>query len=232
MPGDSSSSSSSFSLSASSPSSSSSSPQANSTLSRIRNIASHIMAPVSTTNFPADTVPQAPEDPLFGLMAAYRADQSPDKVDLVSNLRNICPSSAVLRPASRFGEIRIETRTSGNHSTTLRELSEALVANTMTFLLRALELTATITRSLGFCLLSRRCVCAYNDSSMLYFIPISTTAGSRLWSRILRITEQKTSAVVAVRHTAADVPFYFLTAAFPPSPHPASTSLASFIHPR
>ncbi|KAK7447844.1 aminotransferase class I and II [Colletotrichum acutatum] len=40
------------------------------------------MAPVSTTNFPASTVPQAPEDPLFGLMAAYRADQSKDKVDL------------------------------------------------------------------------------------------------------------------------------------------------------
>jgi hypothetical protein len=38
----------------------------------------------SITNFPADVVPQAPEDPLFGLMAAYKADQSSDKVDLVS----------------------------------------------------------------------------------------------------------------------------------------------------
>jgi aspartate aminotransferase len=37
------------------------------------------------TNFPSDVVPQAPEDPLFGLMAAYRADESPDKVDLVSH---------------------------------------------------------------------------------------------------------------------------------------------------
>ncbi|CAK7225146.1 Aspartate aminotransferase, cytoplasmic [Sporothrix bragantina] len=36
----------------------------------------------SFTCFPADIVPQAPEDPLFGLMAAYRADESPDKVDL------------------------------------------------------------------------------------------------------------------------------------------------------
>lgn len=27
-------------------------------------------------------VQKAPEDPLFGLMAAYRADTSPDKVDL------------------------------------------------------------------------------------------------------------------------------------------------------
>jgi aspartate aminotransferase len=32
--------------------------------------------------FAADVVPQAPEDPLFGLMAAYRADTSPKKVDL------------------------------------------------------------------------------------------------------------------------------------------------------
>ena len=32
--------------------------------------------------FSADVVPQAPEDPLFGLMAAYRKDQDPKKVDL------------------------------------------------------------------------------------------------------------------------------------------------------
>ena len=32
--------------------------------------------------FTADVVPQAPEDPLFGLMAAYRRDTSPNKVDL------------------------------------------------------------------------------------------------------------------------------------------------------
>lgn len=37
----------------------------------------------STTSFPADLVPQAPEDPLFGLMRAYKADESPDKIDLV-----------------------------------------------------------------------------------------------------------------------------------------------------
>ncbi|EPE10724.1 aspartate aminotransferase [Ophiostoma piceae UAMH 11346] len=37
---------------------------------------------VAVTSFPAEAVPQAPEDPLFGLMAAYRADTSPDKVDL------------------------------------------------------------------------------------------------------------------------------------------------------
>lgn len=34
------------------------------------------------TNFSVDAVPQAPEDPLFGLMAAYRADTFGQKVDL------------------------------------------------------------------------------------------------------------------------------------------------------
>ena len=38
---------------------------------------------VAATSFPAEAVPQAPEDPLFGLMRAYRADESKDKVDLV-----------------------------------------------------------------------------------------------------------------------------------------------------
>ncbi|KAG9808678.1 hypothetical protein KCU77_g20896, partial [Aureobasidium melanogenum] len=43
---------------------------------------------MSTTNtmkassFGADIVPQAPEDPLFGLMAAYRRDTDSNKVDL------------------------------------------------------------------------------------------------------------------------------------------------------
>ncbi|KAK3943257.1 aspartate aminotransferase, cytoplasmic [Diplogelasinospora grovesii] len=51
-------------------------------LSRLQNIANQMASPVSTTSFPAEAVPQAPEDPLFGLMRAYRADESPDKVDL------------------------------------------------------------------------------------------------------------------------------------------------------
>jgi len=34
------------------------------------------------TRFTADAVPQAPEDPLFGLMSAYRADTFDKKVDL------------------------------------------------------------------------------------------------------------------------------------------------------
>ncbi|KUI68644.1 Aspartate aminotransferase, cytoplasmic [Cytospora mali] len=49
---------------------------------RIRSIANQMASSIITTSFPAEAVPQAPEDPLFGLMAAYRADTSPDKVDL------------------------------------------------------------------------------------------------------------------------------------------------------
>jgi aspartate aminotransferase len=40
------------------------------------------MSSFTSTSFPADAVPQAPEDPLFGLMAAYRADPFEKKVDL------------------------------------------------------------------------------------------------------------------------------------------------------
>lgn len=50
---------------------------------RVRHIASQMANPVLTTSFPADAVPQAPEDPLFGLARECRADNSPDKIDLV-----------------------------------------------------------------------------------------------------------------------------------------------------
>ncbi|KAI2614197.1 pyridoxal phosphate-dependent transferase [Hypoxylon fragiforme] len=50
-------------------------------VSRVKSLVRQ-MAPPSATNFTAEVVPQAPEDPLFGLMAAYRADQDPKKVDL------------------------------------------------------------------------------------------------------------------------------------------------------
>ncbi|KAF2137990.1 uncharacterized protein K452DRAFT_291024 [Aplosporella prunicola CBS 121167] len=49
--------------------------------SRLQQITSH-MAPIKLSAFQADVVPKAPEDPLFGLMAAYRADTDPHKVDL------------------------------------------------------------------------------------------------------------------------------------------------------
>ena len=50
---------------------------------RLKNILDHVMGSSSSpTNFGANVVPQAPEDPLFGLMAAYRRDTSDRKVDL------------------------------------------------------------------------------------------------------------------------------------------------------
>ncbi len=50
--------------------------------SRLQQV-SRQMAPTSMqTSFSADVVPQAPEDPLFGLMAAYRKDSFDKKVDL------------------------------------------------------------------------------------------------------------------------------------------------------
>lgn len=52
---------------------------------RLKSIADHMASPstgASATSFPADAVPQAPEDPLFQLMRLYRADDSKTKVDL------------------------------------------------------------------------------------------------------------------------------------------------------
>ena len=46
------------------------------------NGAHHTMAATPSTAFTAVHVPQAPEDPLFGLMAAYRKDTFEKKVDL------------------------------------------------------------------------------------------------------------------------------------------------------
>lgn len=48
---------------------------------RLNQLTAH-MTPVKATSFAADVVPQAPEDPLFGLMAAFRRDTNPNKVDL------------------------------------------------------------------------------------------------------------------------------------------------------
>jgi hypothetical protein len=64
-----------------SPSSSSYTPS-----TRLSQVSNHIMGSVSPqpaeTLFNANVVPEAPEDPLFGLMAAYRKDTSDKKVDL------------------------------------------------------------------------------------------------------------------------------------------------------
>lgn len=56
-------------------------PSQSSSRSRLQQLSAH-MSPAKSTVFQADVVPKAPEDPLFGLMAAYRADTYPQKVDL------------------------------------------------------------------------------------------------------------------------------------------------------
>ena len=54
----------------------------NKSLARLTNIKAHIMEGGNPTVFHNGVVPLAPEDPLFGLMAAYRKDDSDKKVDL------------------------------------------------------------------------------------------------------------------------------------------------------
>ena len=61
-----------------SPAASSSHTSSNLRLSQI----STQIAPMAATAFDASAVPQAPEDALFGLMAAYRRDTDSNKVDL------------------------------------------------------------------------------------------------------------------------------------------------------
>ena len=59
----------------------SASPDRTKPLDRLTHISNH-MAIKKSTAFTADNVPKAPEDPLFGLMAAYRRDDFDRKVDL------------------------------------------------------------------------------------------------------------------------------------------------------
>lgn len=47
----------------------------------MQQISAH-MSSADVSSFQADVVPKAPEDPLFGLMAAFRADTNSQKVDL------------------------------------------------------------------------------------------------------------------------------------------------------
>jgi len=60
---------------------SSTTPNPTGPLERLSSIKGH-MDGSNPTVFQADNVPQAPEDPLFGLMAAYRKDDFDKKVDL------------------------------------------------------------------------------------------------------------------------------------------------------
>ena len=135
-----SSSSSSSSFSFSSPSSSSPSPlpsslnhlQLTKPATRLASITAHMDAS-NPTVFTSDNVPQAPEDPLFGLMAAYRKDTFEKKVDLgigayrdntakpwilpvVKEVRGRAWSNCeplidhnTVRPMSAYGEIQTST---------------------------------------------------------------------------------------------------------------------------
>lgn len=94
---------------------------------RVQSIAKQ-MSPPAATSFTAEVVPQAPEDPLFGLMRAFKADESPDKVDLVSRTTH---------PITR---------------------SCARGSGPLLTFPRALERTATTTQSPGFYQWSRRYV--------------------------------------------------------------------------
>lgn len=53
----------------------------NKSKARLNQVANHITGAMASP-FAVDVVPQAPEDPLFGLMAAYKADTFDRKVDL------------------------------------------------------------------------------------------------------------------------------------------------------
>lgn len=63
--------------------SSSQSPNSSTITSRLNQIKNQTMGSISSPSvFTANVVPQAAEDPLFGLMAAYKKDSSDKKVDL------------------------------------------------------------------------------------------------------------------------------------------------------
>lgn len=128
----------------------------------------------SATNFPADVVPQAPEDPLFGLMRAFRADESKDKVDLVSfGVLNI-------RQAKKSGEM-LENP-----------------ADMVRFACRALAHTEMTTRSLGCFLSSRRYVTSVHDAHST----LSGSPGLRCSVEFTFTRLSASEAIVGVRDTA------------------------------
>lgn len=75
----------------------------------------------SSTSFQADVVPQAPEDPLFGLMAAFRRDTDPNKVDLgIGAYRDDNAKPWVLPVVKK---VRVITMSFGN----IRQLSRGML---------------------------------------------------------------------------------------------------------
>ena len=62
---------------------------------------------LAETRFDTNVVPQAPEDPLFGLMAAYRKDTFEKKVDLgIGAYRDNNAKPWVLPVVKKVGYIR------------------------------------------------------------------------------------------------------------------------------
>ena len=117
--------------------------------SRLQQISKHIMSPPSNsfTCFPADIVPQAPEDPLFGLMAAYRADESPDKVDLVSFLSRPAQCLRILRGTKTVHVIMVAQLTASGYWCIPRQQRKAVGATSRQK--GALLCNATCCRHLG-----------------------------------------------------------------------------------
>lgn len=71
------------------------------------------MAPPSVSLF--DTLPLAPKDPLFGLMAAYKADTHPKKVDLGVGAYRDDNAKPWILPVVKKAEERVNTDPALNH---------------------------------------------------------------------------------------------------------------------
>lgn len=74
--------------------------------------------------FAADVVPQAPEDPLFGLMTAYRADSFEKKVDLgIGAYRDDNAKPWVLPVVKKVSSMQIEASTTSRANSLLTPTS-------------------------------------------------------------------------------------------------------------
>ncbi|KAF1940420.1 aspartate aminotransferase [Clathrospora elynae] len=81
---------------------------------RLNQISSHL-APMAATAFDANAVPQAPEDPLFGLMAAFRRDPDPKKVDLGIGAYRDDNAKPWILPVVKLAEDRLRNDPDLNH---------------------------------------------------------------------------------------------------------------------
>ncbi|KZZ91978.1 aminotransferase, classes I and II family protein [Ascosphaera apis ARSEF 7405] len=89
--------------------------QQSTAVSRLRSLSNHINMSKQAELFTHDLVPQAPEDPLFGLMAAFRADTSERKVDLGIGAYRDDNAKPWVLPVVRKAEGLIRNDPSVNH---------------------------------------------------------------------------------------------------------------------